>query len=327
MQYVSRKIGLYLVTLWAAITINFLVPRLMPGDPATTMFAQAQGKMSPDQLRAMKAALGFTNDNIFQQYLTYLWNLAHGNLGLSFSHFPVPVSTVIKQDLPWSLLLIGVALVIAFIIGTLIGIIAAWRRGSAFDNILPPVMLFIQSFPAFFLGLVLIYFLSLKLGWFPLGHAYDQSLNVGLNLRFIGSVIWHAILPAFLLVIVSLGGWALGMRNNMIATLGEDFITMAQAKGLRDRRVMLTYAARNAILPQVTAFALSLAALVGGQVLIEMVFSYPGVGYDMVNAAGSEDYPLLQALLLMIVVAVLIANLAADLIYVKLDPRVGQEGT
>lgn len=326
MQYIIRKIGLYLVTLWVAITINFAIPRLMPGDPATTMFGQAQGRMSPDQLRALKAALGFTNDNIFKQYLTYLWNLAHGNLGLSFSHFPVPVSTVIKQDLPWSLVLIGVAVAISFAVGTLMGIVAAWRRGSLFDSILPPVSLFVQSFPAFFLGLVLIYVLALKLGWFPLGHAYDLSLSVGLTPRFIGSVIWHALLPAFLLVVVSIGGWALGMRNNMIATLGEDYITMAQTKGLKERRVMLTYAARNAILPQVTSFALSLAFVVSGQVLIEEVFSYPGVGYDMVNAAGNQDYPLLQGLLLIVVVAVLVANLAADLVYVRLDPRVRQEG-
>jgi peptide/nickel transport system permease protein len=289
------------------------------------MFAQAQGKLSPDQLKAMRAAFGFNNDNLPHQYVTYLWNLIHGNLGLSFSHYPVAVSTVIGQDFPWTLLLIGIAVVISFIIGTTLGIIAAWRRGSTFDSVLPPILLFLVSFPGFWLGLALIYFFSLKLGWFPLGHAYDPSLTPKLSLRFIGSVAYHVILPAFVLVIITIGSWAVGMRNNMVSTLGEDYITMAETKGLSDRRIMFMYAARNAILPQVTSFALSLAFVVGGQVLIETVFSYPGVGYDMVNAANQQDYPLLQGLLVIIIVAVLIANLITDLIYVRLDPRARQE--
>ncbi len=325
MKYVLRKFAFYLVALWIAVTLNFLVPRLMPGDPASTMFAQAQGKLSPDQLKAMRATFGFTNDNLPHQYVTYLWNIVHGNLGLSFSHYPVPVTTVIGQDFPWTLLLIGLAVIISFAIGTTLGIMAAWRRGSTFDNILPPMLLFFVSFPGFWLGLALIYFLALKLGWFPLGHAYNVNLSPTLSLGFIGSLLYHVCLPAFVLVITTIGSWALGMRNNMVSTLGEDYITLAETKGLSDRRIMYTYAARNAILPQVTSFTLSLAFVVGGQVLVETVFSYPGVGYDMVNAANQQDYPLLQGLLLVIVVAVLIANLITDLIYVRLDPRARQE--
>jgi peptide/nickel transport system permease protein len=325
MRYVTRKFAFYLVALWIAVTLNFMVPRLMPGDPASTMFAQAQGKMSADQLKAMRATFGFTNDNLPHQYVTYLWNIFHGNLGLSFSHYPVPVTTVIGQDFPWTLLLIGIAVIISFAIGTTLGIMAAWRRGSKFDSILPPTLLFLVSFPGFWLGLALIYVLSLKLGWFPLGHAYDTSLTPKLSLGFIGSLLYHVCLPAFVLVITTIGSWALGMRNNMVSTLGEDYITLAETKGLSDRRIMYTYAARNAILPQITSFSLSLAFVVGGQVLVETVFSYPGVGYDMVNAANNQDYPLLQGLLLVIVVAVLIANLVTDLIYVRLDPRARQE--
>jgi peptide/nickel transport system permease protein len=325
MRYILRKLAFYLVALWIAVTLNFLVPRLMPGDPASTMFAQAQGKMSPDQLKAMRATFGFTNDNLPHQYITYLWNIVHGNLGLSFSHYPVAVTTVIGQDFPWTLLLIGLAVIISFAIGTTLGIMAAWKRGSKFDSVLPPALLFLVSFPGFWLGLALIYVLSLKLGWFPLGHAYDTSLSPHLSLRFIGSLLFHVFLPAFVLVITTIGSWALGMRNNMVSTLGEDYITLAETKGLSDRRIMYTYAARNAILPQITSFTLSLAFVVGGQVLVETVFSYPGVGYDMVNAANQQDYPLLQGLLLVIVVAVLIANLVTDLIYVRLDPRARQE--
>jgi peptide/nickel transport system permease protein len=246
-------------------------------------------------------------------------------MGISFSHYPVPVATVIGDDLPWTLVLIGLAVAISFVFGTLAGIYAAWRRGSRFDSIMPPVLLFAQSFPAFYIGLMLIFFVALKLGWFPLGHAYSLNTHISLSLGFIGSVLYHAVLPVFVLVLVTLGGWALGMRNNMVATLGEEYITMAEAKGVDDRRIMLTYAARNAILPQVTSFALALGYVVSGQILIETVFSYPGVGYDLFQAATQQDYPLLQGLLIFIVLAVLIANLIADLIYVKLDPRVAAE--
>jgi peptide/nickel transport system permease protein len=325
MYYITRKLGFYLVTLWIAVSLNFIVPRLMPGDPATALFAQFQGKMTVQQYQALKATLGFSNDNLFGQYKTYLWNLLHGNLGVSFSHYPVPVSTVISNDLPWTLLLVGIAVFISFIVGTLSGIFAAWRRGSTFDNVMPPVLLFCQSFPSFYIGLALIFFVALKLGWFPLGHAYSLNTHISLTPGFIGSVLYHAVLPVFVLVLITLGGWALGMRNNMVASLGEEYITMAEAKGLSGRRVMLNYAARNAILPQVTSFALALGYIVSGQILIETVFSYPGVGYDLFQAATEQDYPLLQGLLAFIVFAVLIANLVADLIYVKLDPRVAVE--
>jgi peptide/nickel transport system permease protein len=325
MQYIVRKIGFYIVTLWIAVTLNFIIPRLMPGDPASAMFANFQGRMNPQEYAALKAALGFTNDNVFKQYLTYLWNLLHFNLGTSFTHFPVPVRTVIFQDLPWTLLLVGLAVSISFLIGTLSGIYAAWRRGSRFDNSMPPFLLFFQAFPPFYIGLALIFFVALKFGWFPLGHAYDFNATRGFNPGFIGSVLYHAVMPVFVLVLTTLGGWALGMRNNMVASLGEEYITMAEAKGLSQRRVMLNYAARNAILPQVTSFALALGFIVGGQILIETVFSYPGVGYDMYQAANQQDYPLLQGLLLFIVLAVLIVNFLTDLLYVKLDPRVAAE--
>lgn len=325
MQYIIRKLGFYLVTLWIAVTLNFAIPRLMPGDPATAMFASFQGRMTVREYRALKAALGFTNDNILGQYRTYLWNLLHLNFGISFARYPVPVRTVIGQDFPWTLLLIGIAIVISFIIGTLSGIVAAWRRGSRFDSTMPPVLLFFQSFPQFYIGLALIFFVALKLGWFPLAHAYNLNTTISLTPGFVGSVAYHSVLPVFVLVLTTLGGWALGMRNNMVASLGEEYITMAEAKGLSQRRVMLNYAARNAILPQVTSFAMALGYIVSGQILIETVFSYPGVGYDMFTAASQQDYPLLQGLLLVIVTAVLIANFVADLVYVKLDPRVALE--
>ncbi|HLJ66859.1 MAG TPA: ABC transporter permease [Chloroflexota bacterium] len=321
MKFIFRRLGFYVLAFWIAITINFALPRLMPGDPASTLFASYAGRMTPEELTALRRALGFTNQNILQQYVTYLGNLLHGQMGLSYSHYPVPVMDVIRNDIGWTLLLVGIAVTISFTIGTLLGTLAAWKRGSLLDSILPPVLLFCWSFPPFFLGMLLLYFLGLKAGWFPISHAYAIDQPISLTPRFVGSVAYHAILPATVLVITTIGGWCLGMRNNMVATLSEDYITMAEAKGLRNWRVMLMYAARNAILPQVTAFAITLGFVVSGQVLIESIFSYPGVGFDLVTAATNQDYPLLQGLLLFIVAAVLLANFLVDILYVRLDPR------
>src|SRR5436305_203904 len=188
MYYILRTIGFYLVALWIAVTLNFAIPRLMPGDPATALFAQFQGRMTVQQYLALKSALGFTNDNLFGQYRTYLWNLLHLNFGVSFSHYPVPVSTVIANDLPWTLVLIGLAVTISCVLGTLAGIFAAWTRGSGFDSVMPPVLLFFQSFPPFYIGLLMIFFVALKLGWFPLGHAYSLNSHISLTPGFLSSV-------------------------------------------------------------------------------------------------------------------------------------------
>lgn len=326
MRYVVQRLGFYLIALWVAVTLNFLVPRLMPGDPASALFAHMQGRVSVAQLKAMKAAFGIDQGNLFQQYLAYMSHLAHGSLGLSFSHYPTPVSTVIEQDLPWTLLLVGIAVLISFSVGTLLGIIAAWRRGGIIDTFLPPLLLFFWSFPPFWIGLLLLYVLGLNLGWFPMAHSYDLNLPLTLTPQLVLSVLDHAILPAFVLVLTTIGSWVLGMRNNMVTTLSEDYITLAETKGLSPRRVMLWYAARNAILPQLTSFAIALGLVVSGQVLIELVFSYPGVGFELVQAAFNEDYPLVQGLMLVIVLAVLVANFVMDMLYAWLDPRVRQEG-
>lgn len=325
MTFIGRRVAFYLVAFWAAITLNFLIPRMMPGDPASALFAQMQGRMTVQQLIAMKRAFGLNQGNLLQQYFTYLNNMLHGNLGMSFSRFPTEVTTVIAQDLKWTLLLVGVSLIISFVLGTALGIICAWRRGTILDRFLPPILMVAWAFPPFWVGLVLLYVLGLQLGWFPLAHAYDPNLNVSLTPQFVGSVLQHAVLPAFVLILTTIGSWLLGMRNMMIATLAEDFITLAQAKGLGAWRIMFTYAARNAILPQITAFAIALGFVISGQVFIELVFSYPGVGFDLVMAAQSEDYPLLQGLLLFFVMAVLLANLIMDIVLVRLDPRVRQE--
>jgi peptide/nickel transport system permease protein len=322
MRFILRRLAFYLVTLWIAVTLNFLIPRLLPGNPVDIMMGKMRGNVSPGTFKALTAALGFTNQNLFGQYLTYLWNLVHLNFGLSYAYFPTPVVTIIRQDLPWTLFLFGMATVIAFTLGTTLGIVSAWRRGSVLDSTLPPIMLFLSSFPYFWIALLLLYVFGITLGWFPNAHAYTV---LNLSWPVIGTIIYHSILPATTIVIASTGGWLLGMRNVMVSILAEDYITLAEAKGLSDKRVMLMYAARNAIIPSITGFAMSLGFVVGGVVLVETVFSYPGVGFDLVNAASNDDFPLLQALLLCIVVAVLVANFIADIALVRLDPRIRAE--
>jgi peptide/nickel transport system permease protein len=320
MAYLGRRLGFYLIALWASITLNFLLPRVMPGDPISGFLStyRAQIHSNPHVLDALRTVLGGTKDPLPVQYVQYLRSLLHGDLGVSYSHYPARVSEVVAAALPWTLFLGLTSTLLAFVLGTLLGILSSWRRNGLIDQVLTPLTMFAQSFPAFFIAMLLAFFLG---HWLPFQGAYDVTTPTGLNWPFVSDVLWHATLPLAAVMIISLGGWLLGMRNTMVTTLSEDYIVMATAKGLRDHRVMLRYAARNAMLPQVTSFAISIGFVVTGLVLIEDVFSYPGVGYTLVNAVIAKDYPLIQALLLLISVAVLGANLLADLIYVRLDPR------
>jgi peptide/nickel transport system permease protein len=326
MQHLFRRFGFYLIALWASLTLNFLIPRLMPGDPVLLLMAKLQGRVDPRSMQALRIAFGMdTHMSLWQQYASYLGNLAHGNLGISITYFPMPVADVIGQSLPWTLVLVGTAAVLSFLIGTLLGTLAAWKRGSWLDTTLAPVLTFFSAVPYFWLALILLYVLGFALSVFPLTGAYDLATDPGFNLPFILGAAYHAILPALTIVVSSIAGWMLGMRNAMLSTISEDYVLMAQAKGLRERRVMLMYAARNAILPNITGFALSLGFIVGGALLTEIIFSYPGIGFALLQAVQSEDFPLMQGIFLVITVAVLGANFLADILYVVLDPRVRQE--
>ena len=323
MRHLLRRIGFYLIALWASATLNFLIPRLSPGNPAQTLMARLRGRVSPQAQHALEIAFGINHDPLWSQYLQYLNNLIHGNLGISITYFPTPVITVIGQELPWTLLLVGIALVISFVVGTLLGVVIAWWRGSRLDAVLPPLFTFLSAIPYFWLALILLYFLGYKLNWFPLNGGYDtDTVEPGWSSDFLLSTFQHALLPAFTIIVSSIAGWLLGMRNAMITTLSEDYVLMAEAKGLYQGRIMLTYAARNAILPNITGFALSLGFVVSGALLTEIVFSYPGIGYALLEAVQNLDYALLQGIFLIISVAVLAANFLADLLYVVLDPRV-----
>ncbi|HLT21193.1 MAG TPA: ABC transporter permease [Thermomicrobiales bacterium] len=321
MHYILRRLGFYLIAAWASLTLNFLIPRSMPGDPASAMFARFQGQLQPEAIDALREAFGFTDAPLWEQYLTYVVHVFQGELGTSVAYFPAPVTEVLATGLFWTLLLAGMAVLLAFLFGTLLGMVAAWRRGGWLDSVAPPVLIFLGAFPYFWLAMLGLYAFGFVLGWFPLRHAYADHLEPALTLDFLLSVLEHMALPAAAIVLASTGGWMLGMRNTMIAVLSEDYITMAQAKGLPARRVMFSYAARNALLPNVTGFGMALGFVLSGSLLTEIVFSYPGTGYLLIQAVRNQDYPLMQGLFLTITFAVLGANWLVDILYVWLDPR------
>jgi peptide/nickel transport system permease protein len=315
-------LAFYALAFWASITLNFFLPRLMPGDPATAVFARFQGRMDPAQIDAMRAAYGLSDAPLIEQYFTYLGSVLRGDFGISISSFPSPVIDVIRISMWWTVLLGAVALILSFVIGTVLGIFGAWRRSGFVDSVLPPLLLFTGSFPYFWLATAALFVLGFQYDLFPLRHAYEDGLSPEWSFGFIRSVTTHLILPAGTIILVSIGGWMLGMRNAMISVLAEDYITMADAKGLSDRRVMFNYAARNAMLPSVTAFGMALGFVISGALVTEVVFSYPGLGYSLLTAVRNLDYPLMQGIFLMITLAVLVANLIVDLLYIRLDPRV-----
>jgi peptide/nickel transport system permease protein len=325
MHWFLRRLGFYAFATWVALTLTFLLPRLMPGDPIGGILqhlSPAQIQSNPGIIKTYQALLGGGDQSIWAAYWQYLHRVATMNFGISTSNYPTKVSDVVAHTLPYSIVLVGVAFVLAFVLGIAIGTIAAWRRGGAFDSILVPVFMALGAFPAYFTGLVVVYFLGLKLGWFPINHAYDNGVTPGPNWPFVSSAIQHGILPALVIVLAFAGGWVLNMRNVMINTVSEDYVAMAHAKGLRDRRVMTRYAARNAILPPLNGFAPQFATAVGGVIFIELVFSYPGAGYTLQQAALGNDYPLTQALLLFFALCPIVANFIMDIFNLVLDPRV-----
>ncbi|MEV6301517.1 ABC transporter permease [Actinoplanes sp. NPDC051861] len=326
MKYFLQRFAFYIFTAWAAITLNFFIPRMIPGDPVQALVTKYQGQLSSKAIDSLYVLFGLDKDaNIWEEYVNYWKQLLAGDLGLSFTFFPTPVSEVISNSLPWTLLLVGITTIISFFLGTGLGILAGWRRGSWADGLLP-VTTFLSSVPYFWLGIIAIYLLTGPDSFFPSSGGFDSGLVPAWDQYFIPSAIQHSLLPALTILISSVSGWILSMRNMMVTVSSEDYITVAHAKGLKDRRVAMSYAARNALLPNVSGFALSLGFIVGGTLLVEIVFSYPGVGFQLFQALGASDYPLMQGIFLIITISVLVANLLADVAYILLDPRTRKEG-
>ncbi|MEV3936610.1 ABC transporter permease [Glycomyces sp. NPDC049804] len=324
MSYFLRKIGFYAVALWAALTLNFAIPRMLPGNPVDILLAKLQqrgGQITPETRKAYALLLGGDDSQpLWRQYLDYLGNLFQGDLGVSVSYYPAPVSEVIGQSLPWTVVLVGLATVIAAVLGVALGAFVGWKPGTWLDSLIPATTL-LAAVPYFWLALLLTYLLARVLGWFPLQGGYDVVLTPGWNPEFIASAIQYGFLPALTIVLASVGGWLLGMRNMMVSTLSEDYILTAEAKGLSPRKILRSYASRNAVLPSVAGFAISLGFVVSGSVITEQVFSYPGIGGRLLGAVSNNDYALMQGLFLFITLAVLGANLVVDLLYGLIDPR------
>jgi peptide/nickel transport system permease protein len=324
MRWFARRLVFYVFAIWAALTINFLLPRLMPGSPLAGLLQHldpAQLAGNPGILQTYQALLGGGHHSIWHDYVTYLDRVVHFDFGISTSNYPTPVSEVVGRTLPYSIFLVGVAFLLSFLVGTGIGMVAAWRRGRAVDTVVVPAFMALSALPAFFTALLGLYFLGLQWHWFPIQHAYDSGLTPGFNWTFLYSTLRHAELPILVVVLAYSGGWVLNMRTVMINTIGEDYVAMAHAKGLRDRRVMTRYAGRNAILPPLNGFAALFASAVGGLVFVEYVFSYPGAGLTLQQAVLGHDYPLAQAILVVLSVSVIVANLIMDLLNLALDPR------
>ena len=319
MRYLTRRVGLLLVTLWAALTVNFIIPRVMPGNEAQAVLGTFRN-INPAALHALEIQFGVNvHQNILASYFEYLRNCFTGQFGVTAEG--VPVTTEITSKLPWTLGLVGVTTVIAFVIGTVAGIASAWRRGGRLDAILPPALFIVSTVPVFFVGLLLLYVFAVKLNWLPLSGNYSTGATPSFSVSFIWDVLKHALLPGLSLVIVTAGLWVYSMRNNMVTTISEDYVKTGRAKGLPDRRVMYDYAARNAILPNLTGFAMQLGYVLGGAIVIEYLFSYPGLGYLFYTATTDHDLPLMQGLFLFYTLAVLVCVFIADLLTAVLDPR------
>ena len=321
MAFLLRRLAFYLAAFIAAATINFFLPRLMPGDPVQIMFAGAGSNLSMENLNALKLTFGFIDAPVGQQYLAYLQSVFTGDLGRSIKYFPLPVTDLLGRAMIWTVGLVGAATLVSFTVGTFLGVMAAWRRGTLFDTIVSLAAIFSSSVPAVVVSLITLFVFGYTLDWFPSGYAADPMLDPSWSWGYVSSVLYHGTLPMLTLVVVLTGGFAVTMRNNMINLLGEDYITMGRAKGLSDRGVMIWYAARNALLPTVSALAISLGAVLGGSLVTEVVFNYPGMGNTLYQAILARDYPVIQGELLIMTAAMLVANFLVDLSYVLLDPR------
>ena len=328
MRALLRRLGVYLLAAWVALTVSFLLPRVVPGNPVAGAVARASqsGACNAQCVRAIEEQLGFNeHTSLWDQYVQYWGHLAHGDLGHSWSE-NAPVSSLILSYLPWTLGLLGVATVLSFLAGTTIGTLVAWRRGSWIDWVMPAATFF-QAVPYFFLALVLVLIFGQTgtlLRWFPSLFGYDiYEVTPGLNWPYAQSVMSHAILPVTTLVLASVAGFIMAMRNQVITVMDEDFVLVAQAKGLPALTVVW-YAARNALLPVVANFTIAISLVVAGQILVEIVFNYPGIGFHLYDALSKLDYTLVQGIFVVITLVVLGANLVADAVYVLIDPRARQ---
>ena len=326
-KYIIKRLISYFGTLFGAITITFFLFRLMPGNPLDAFIGSlmatqyVQAEFARQVIEEYKATFGLEG-SLLTQYLCFLKQLVRGNLGPSLIAFPNPAQVVILKRLPWTIGLLGLSTIISWVLGVVIGTLAAWRRESKFDRVISNLAIILSQIPYYIMAVVLVLVFSYILGWFPSRGAYDPGLTPGLTLDFIISVIKHGFLPALSLVLTQSFGWLLSSRYLTISILAEDFLIFAEAKGLKPRRIFQRYVFRNILLPQVTGLGMSLGFIMGGQIVLETIFSYPGIGSLFAAALGVLDYNVVYGVLLLQIFVVLTANLILDLTYPLIDPRV-----
>ena len=329
--YIGRRLGLFCFIAVAAFSLNFVIPHVLPGDPIRERFTTLQGyggqfKADVDELIAIyDKKFGF-DQPIWKQYLRYWGDVLRGDLGQSASHFPAEVTTLLRITLPWSIGLLVTATAISFAIGTLLGALLAWPalpktfRGSLTSTV--PLMMVAASIPSFLIGIVLVFFFVIIWNFFPPGRGIAVGVEVGFNWTSIISMIDHAFLPAMSMVLATAGLYALTMRGMMVTVMGEDYITLAKAKGLKGARIFLWYALRTALLPQATALALSIGHVVTGSILVETVFAYPGVGNLLFESIRTNDFFMIQGIAVILILATAVSLLFMDLLYPLIDPRI-----
>lgn len=326
--YILKRLGFLIWVMWTAATLNFLLPRLTPRDPIQMMITERVATMGltaaeqQAQIESFRKLLGLDRP-LWQQYVDYMLGMMRFDLGVSIRNYPKTVNELIGQSILWTIGLVGTSTILAVVIGTLLGALLGWRKtGKMFSWLIPPLMVF-SATPAFVLALVLIYFLAFKAKLFPLGRPYGLfTVPDWSSIKFWLEVIHHAVLPATSLILVSAGGWALGMRAMMVTVEGDDYMIFGEAKGLTGKRLFFQYAMRNALLPQVTGLAIQLGSLVSGSTLVEVYFQYPGLGTRLSNAIGQFDYNVISGIVFLLVAGIAIATFIVDMIYPKLDPRI-----
>jgi peptide/nickel transport system permease protein len=325
--YILRRFGVFLLIVWLAASLNFFLPRLSGQDPVRTkLLAQAQlggyvhGGIE-DMVKIYEQRFGLDRP-LWRQYISYINDTAHLNFNYSIANYPRTVNELIGEAIPWTLALLATTTLVSFTIGTLLGALLAWPGAPRWMAWLMPPLWALHAIPFFLLGLILMYLLAFQVPLLPIFGGYSPGATPTLSFAFVGDVLAHAILPALSIVLVSTGGWALGMRGMMVTTMGEDYVTFAEAKGLADMTIFLRYCVRNAILPQVTALALALGQILSGAVLVEVIFGYPGIGALLFQAIRENDHFLIQGIVFTVIVALGFATFVLDVIYPWLDPRI-----
>jgi peptide/nickel transport system permease protein len=323
-KYFLNKMYWFLITFVCAFLLNFFLPRLMPGDPVAAIVARmAQGMSNATGVQAIYqqyTELFGTNRPMLEQFFIYVKNVFHGDFGFSFSQYPRTVASVIQASIWWTICLQFPAIIVGWLIGNTLGALAAYLK-KGFDKVLMPVSIFVSNFPAFGMAVILMVVFGVTLKWFPTSGGYGFDLIPNFSPQFIWSVIVHYQLPFWSIVLIAIGGQAIGMRSMAIYELNADYVKYSRFMGIKDRKI-IGYVFRNAMLPQVTGLALSIGTMVGGALVAEIIFSYPGLGYTMLNAVMGQDYPLISAATLIITLMVLIATFLIEILYGFIDPRI-----